>query len=210
MPRTGFIDHIGIGVPDLAAAKKYYDELMPILGLKQWFPTTPDGIFNYGPDGARGPQIFFYQALEPTNYSRHNTGLQHLCFMVATRAIVREAYEWALSKGAEIVDVPRDHVIFQQVLNARDVPQIPGIGYWDGADRTWERSPRESKAYYRAIYDANGRIMVLMTFDTDFGDSYEGRFHPVRFLRSSIAAQMRWTTSWPNSIAPVITASLSS
>jgi catechol 2,3-dioxygenase-like lactoylglutathione lyase family enzyme len=28
--RTGFIDHIGVGVPDLAAAKQYYDQLMPI------------------------------------------------------------------------------------------------------------------------------------------------------------------------------------
>jgi catechol 2,3-dioxygenase-like lactoylglutathione lyase family enzyme len=36
-PRTGYIDHIGIGVRDLAAARAYYDELMPILGLKQWF-----------------------------------------------------------------------------------------------------------------------------------------------------------------------------
>ena len=27
MTRTGFIDHIGIGVPDLALAKRYYDEL---------------------------------------------------------------------------------------------------------------------------------------------------------------------------------------
>ena len=52
--RTGFIDHIGIGVPDLAAAKRYYDDLMPVLGLKQWFPTAADGGFNYGPDGGRG------------------------------------------------------------------------------------------------------------------------------------------------------------
>jgi len=37
--RTGFIDHLGIGVPDLEAAKRYYDELMPILGLRPWFPT---------------------------------------------------------------------------------------------------------------------------------------------------------------------------
>ena len=29
MPQAGFIDHIGIGVPDLAAAKRYYDELTP-------------------------------------------------------------------------------------------------------------------------------------------------------------------------------------
>ena len=54
MPQTGFIDHIGIGVPDLAAAKRYYDELMPVLGLRAWFPTTKAGEFNYGPDGARG------------------------------------------------------------------------------------------------------------------------------------------------------------
>ncbi len=108
MPRTAIIDHIGIGVPDLAAAKAYYDELMPILGMKAWFPTTPSGEFNYGPDGAVGSQIFFYQALEPAGHSRHGTGLQHLAFMVSSREIVREAHEWAVSKGAEIVHEPRD------------------------------------------------------------------------------------------------------
>jgi catechol 2,3-dioxygenase-like lactoylglutathione lyase family enzyme len=108
VPRTGFIDHIGIGVPDLVAAKRYYDELTPILGLRAWFPTTDAGEFNYGPDGARGPQIFFYQALEPNRHSRHGIGLQHLSFMVSTRAIVREAHEWALAQGAEIVHAPRE------------------------------------------------------------------------------------------------------
>jgi catechol 2,3-dioxygenase-like lactoylglutathione lyase family enzyme len=108
MPRTAFIDHIGIGVPDLTAARRYYDELMPILGLKQWFPSTPDGSFNFGPDGARGPQIFFYQALEPAGYSMHGTGLQHIAFMVETRAIVREAHAWAVAQGAEILDAPRE------------------------------------------------------------------------------------------------------
>jgi catechol 2,3-dioxygenase-like lactoylglutathione lyase family enzyme len=107
MARTGFIDHIGLGVPDLAAAKRYYDELMPILGLRTWFPTTEAGEFNYGPDGAKGPQIFFYQALEPTEHSRHAVGLQHLCFMVETRAIVHEAHDWARARGAEIVHAPR-------------------------------------------------------------------------------------------------------
>jgi catechol 2,3-dioxygenase-like lactoylglutathione lyase family enzyme len=108
MVRTAFIDHIGIGVPDLAAAKRYYDELMPVLGLAQWFPTTPDGIFNYGPNGARGSQIFFYQALEEGEYSRHRTGLQHLAFFVESRAVVREAHAWAVAHGAEIVHAPRD------------------------------------------------------------------------------------------------------
>jgi catechol 2,3-dioxygenase-like lactoylglutathione lyase family enzyme len=108
LPRTGFIDHIGIGVPDLAAAKRYYDGLMPILGLRQWFEPPDPGSFNFGPDGGRGPQLFFYQALEPDTHSRHGTGLQHLSFMVERRAIVREAHEWARAQGAEIVHEPRE------------------------------------------------------------------------------------------------------
>ena len=94
---------------DLAAAKRYYDELMPILGLRQWFPTTGSGEFNYGPDGAKGTQIFFYQALEPEPaHSRHAIGLQHLSFMVSSRAIVHEAHEWAVAQGAEVVHAPRE------------------------------------------------------------------------------------------------------
>jgi len=108
MSPTGYIDHIGIGVPDLAAAKRFYDELMPIIGLTQWFPTSPSGEFNYGPDGGGGSQLFFYQALEPSQHSRHGTGLQHLSFMVESRAIVRDAHAWAVRKGCEIVHAPRD------------------------------------------------------------------------------------------------------
>jgi catechol 2,3-dioxygenase-like lactoylglutathione lyase family enzyme len=105
--RTAFIDHIGIGVPDLAAAKEYYDELMPVLGLKQWFKTAPDGSFLIGPDGALGSQLAFYQALEPDTYSRHRTGLQHVSFMVQSREIVREAHDWARARNAEIIHEPR-------------------------------------------------------------------------------------------------------
>lgn len=108
MSRTAFIDHVGIGVLDLAAAKRYYDELMPVLGLCQWFPTAPDGTFNYGPNGAKGTQVFFYQALEPSEYSRHGTGLQHIAFMVESRAIVREAHDWARAGNAEILHEPRE------------------------------------------------------------------------------------------------------
>jgi catechol 2,3-dioxygenase-like lactoylglutathione lyase family enzyme len=105
--RTGFIDHIGIGVPDLAVAKRYYDELMPILGLKQWFRSEPGGPFNYGPDGARGAQVFFYQAKSSAKTSRRLTGLHHLSFMVESRAVVREAYTWARARGAVVLRRPR-------------------------------------------------------------------------------------------------------
>jgi catechol 2,3-dioxygenase-like lactoylglutathione lyase family enzyme len=106
LPRTGFIDHIGIGVPDLEAAKQYYDDLMSILGLREWFDTGPGGPLNYGPDGDLGAQLFFYRAEQPTPYSRHETGLHHLAFLVESRAVVREAHQWALTRDAVVLDEP--------------------------------------------------------------------------------------------------------
>ena len=107
MSSAGFIDHVGIGVPDLPAAKGYYDELMSILGLREWFATGAEGPLNYGPDGALGTQLFLYQA-EPGTYSRSETGLHHLAFLVATRDVVRRAHEWARAHGATILDEPQE------------------------------------------------------------------------------------------------------
>ena len=105
---TGFIDHVGIGVPDLGVAKQYYDELMRVLGLREWFPTGPEGPLNYGPDGALGSQVFFYRVDESGPYTRGGTGLHHLAFLVATRDVVREAHEWAEARGATILDAPQE------------------------------------------------------------------------------------------------------
>ena len=79
-----------------------------VLGLREWFETGPGGPLNYGPDGAKGSQLFFYQAEEPGTYSRHQTGLHHLAFLVASRAIVREAHQWACAHEAIILDEPRE------------------------------------------------------------------------------------------------------
>ena len=91
------------------------------------------------------------------------------------------------SSAYPIVDLPRDHPVFHQVFDAAAVPQIPGIGYWDGANRTWERSPRDNVAHIRAINDSSGRMMVLITHDTDFGDSYERESeNPEYFMKFSV------------------------
>ena len=107
MARTGFIDHIGIGVPDLDAAKQYYDELMAVLGLRAWFDTGDGGPLNYGPDGATGTQLFLYK-VEADSYSRTQMGLHHIGFLVESRAVVREAHEWACARDAVILDEPRE------------------------------------------------------------------------------------------------------
>jgi hypothetical protein len=85
-----------------------------------------------------------------------------------------------------IVDVPLDHAIFHQMFNVKSFPQIPGIGFWDGADRTYER-PDAREAHVRAINDDRGHIMVLMTHNTDFGDSYEQEaLDPDYFMKFSV------------------------
>jgi hypothetical protein len=85
-----------------------------------------------------------------------------------------------------IYDVPPDHILFHQMFTVKEFPQIPGIGYWDGANRTWER-PDAREAHLRAINDDHGRIMVLMTHNTDFGDSYEQEaVDPAYFMKFSV------------------------
>ncbi len=95
------IDHVGLNVPDLEAARAYYDEFMPLVGFVREWET------GYRPSDWQGTQVFLYPALQDGKYSRHRVGLQHLSFYVATRADVHRIYEWAKAHGHEIVHEPR-------------------------------------------------------------------------------------------------------
>ena len=73
-----------------------------------------------------------------------------------------------------IVDLPPDHPIFHTMFDLREVPQIPGIGYWRGSrGGTSERGADSAQVHTRAISDHAGRVMVLMTHNTDVSDSWE-------------------------------------
>ncbi|OFW23251.1 MAG: hypothetical protein A3H97_12270 [Acidobacteria bacterium RIFCSPLOWO2_02_FULL_65_29] len=71
------------------------------------------------------------------------------------------------------VDLPIEHPIFNSMFTITRFPQIPSIGAWGGrAGNTSERI--DSKVpHARAIVDERGRIMALITHNTDFGDSFE-------------------------------------
>jgi catechol 2,3-dioxygenase-like lactoylglutathione lyase family enzyme len=96
------IDHFGVGVPDVDAAKRYYDELMPLVGYQPYFGT------GYVPVDWNGVQVFLYPALEEGPYSRHRVGLQHIAFTVASRADVHRVHEWVCERGDEVVHAPRN------------------------------------------------------------------------------------------------------
>lgn len=74
-----------------------------------------------------------------------------------------------------ILDVPLDHVIFRTLFQVAKVPQITNIGFWRRVDGTTtsERGSDSAQAHLRAIADAQGRIVIVMTHNTDVADSWE-------------------------------------
>ena len=101
------LSHIGLNVRDLVQAKAYYDSLMPLLGFEGH--VAADDQFAYKSINKESETlIFFYRALEQLPYSRHHSGLQHLAFMVDSRAAVRAVHTKALLLGSEVVHLPRE------------------------------------------------------------------------------------------------------
>ena len=73
-----------------------------------------------------------------------------------------------------IVDVPLSHEIFHMLYDVREIPQIPSINFWFGSGgRTSERGADSREPHVRAIFDERHRMMVLITHNTDFSDSFE-------------------------------------
>jgi catechol 2,3-dioxygenase-like lactoylglutathione lyase family enzyme len=101
------LGHIGVNVPDLEAARVYYGELMPLLGFALFLDREDE--FAYRPANDKpGTYLFFYPATEVAAYDRRQPGLQHLAFMVPTRAAVRAVHDHVQRVGGEVVHAPRE------------------------------------------------------------------------------------------------------
>jgi catechol 2,3-dioxygenase-like lactoylglutathione lyase family enzyme len=101
------LGHLALNVPDLAAAKAYYDALMPLVGFEPFLVAADE--FAYMPaHGKRGTFLFFYESEEAGAYSRRATGLQHLAFMVPTRAAVHAVHDHVAQAGNEVLYAPRE------------------------------------------------------------------------------------------------------
>jgi hypothetical protein len=83
----------------------------------------------------------------------------------------------------KIVDLPLTHQIFHQVFEVRKVPQIPSINAWYGTRSTSERGSDSAVPHVRAIMNDRERIMVLITHNTDFGDSWERESEDPNYFR---------------------------
>ena len=73
-----------------------------------------------------------------------------------------------------IQDVELDHPILKAQFDVRAIPQIPSIQHWrTGGRTTSERGSDSLVPRMRAISDARGNVMVLMTHNTDISDAWE-------------------------------------
>ncbi|HVG53195.1 MAG TPA: DUF4159 domain-containing protein [Vicinamibacterales bacterium] len=73
-----------------------------------------------------------------------------------------------------IVDVAPEHPIRHTLFSITEVKQVPSIFTWGGpGSDPRERGEDSPHANFRAIADGQGRIMVVMTHNTDIGDSME-------------------------------------
>jgi hypothetical protein len=64
--------------------------------------------------------------------------------------------------------------LFHTVYNVKYIPQIPSINFWFGSGlQTSERGADSATPHVRAIRNSAGRILVVITHNTDFGDAFE-------------------------------------
>jgi hypothetical protein len=73
-----------------------------------------------------------------------------------------------------IFDVPLDHALYRTQFEITEIPQIPNIGFWlRSGGRTSEQGADSAVAEVKGVADHRGRIMVLMTHNTDIQDAWE-------------------------------------
>jgi hypothetical protein len=79
-----------------------------------------------------------------------------------------------LPEDYPIEDVSAADPIMREMFDLEKVPQITNVTFWlKNNGKTSEREDDSAQVHVRAIRDQHRRIMVLMTHNTDVGDSFE-------------------------------------
>jgi len=88
-----------------------------------------------------------------------------------------------------IEDVPLTDPIFRSMLDVKRIPQITGIGFWRAVrgQTTSERGEETAVPHFRALRDKQGRIIAVMTHNTDVSNSWERETEdPAYFYQFSV------------------------
>jgi hypothetical protein len=87
-----------------------------------------------------------------------------------------------------IEDVPLTDPIFRSMVEVKKIPQVSGIGFWRASGHmTSERGEETAVPHFRAMRDKKGRIIAVMTHNTDVTNSWERETEdPAYFYQFSI------------------------
>jgi hypothetical protein len=73
-----------------------------------------------------------------------------------------------------IFDIPATHPVMRTLYDVKAIPQVPNINFWSGTGgATSERGRDSAEVYVKGVQDSRGRLMVLMTHNTDISDTWE-------------------------------------
>jgi hypothetical protein len=73
-----------------------------------------------------------------------------------------------------ISDIPLSHPIMHSVYDVKDFLQVSSINFWyRSGGQVSERGLDSAEVHYRGVEDSRGRLMVLMTHNTDVSDTWE-------------------------------------
>ena len=89
-------------------------------------------------------------------------------------------YQGAFKKiwpDREFEEIPVEHEIFHNVFPLKVKPQIPGVGFGtagraQGITYEWNK-PGSETVHYRGVYDDKRRLMMIICWNTDYGDGWE-------------------------------------
>ncbi len=86
----------------------------------------------------------------------------------------------------QIVDLDIDHPIFTTFYEIDEIIQVPNVGQGVRGGRTYERDGIIPQV--KGIHDENGRLMVIINWNTDLGDAWEWADDPYYPLKYSTYA----------------------
>lgn len=75
-----------------------------------------------------------------------------------------------------IVELPLDHPVFNSLYQIRELVQVPAVDNWRRRRQTHESNGYVPHA--RAILDHDGRLMMMINWNTDIGDAWEWAEQP--------------------------------
>ena len=103
-----------------------------------------------------------------------------------------EIFEYEMQKvfpEYPIVDVPLEHEIFHTFYDIDEIIQVPNVG---NGRRGWATHERDGyEPFVKGIFDDEGRLMVIINWNTDLGDAWEWAedpYYPLKY--STYAIQM--------------------